>query len=138
MCLRDRSWHACDYLLFASSASPEMPSTYSRMSPGWQSNAAQMAARAEKRMAETRLFLILDVYKRQGPVNMVATISTGLARMVVYALLALAFSEMAALCKDLTVWLAAVSYTHLIPSPSASTIGSNAPVAMESSTSCTE
>ena len=41
-----------------------------------------------------------------GPVNMVATISTGLARMVVYALLALAFSEMAALCKDLTVWLA--------------------------------
>ena len=39
-----------------------------------------------------------------GPVNMVATISTGLARMVVYALLALAFSEMAALCKDLTVW----------------------------------
>lgn len=26
--------------------------------------------------------------------------------MVVYALLALAFSEMAALCKDLTVWLA--------------------------------
>ena len=56
----EKSWHACDYLLFASSASPEMPSTYSRMSPGWQSNAAQMAARAEKRMAETRLFLILE------------------------------------------------------------------------------
>ena len=56
----EKSWHACDYLLFASSASPEMPSTYSRMSPGWQSNAAQMAARVEKRMAETRLFLILE------------------------------------------------------------------------------
>ena len=37
---------------------------------------------------------------------MVATISTSLARMVVYALLALVFSRMAALYKDLTVWLA--------------------------------
>lgn len=50
-----------------------------------------------------------------GPVNMVATISTGLARMVVYALLALAFSEMAALCKDLTVWLADGRGCHAFP-----------------------
>lgn len=53
---------------------------------------------------------VLDysIYLQQydgAPINTIAVIATGVARAVVYALLALAFGQIAALCDELTGWV---------------------------------